>query len=298
MDGKRLLLVGDNPFHGISHLSQARAASRGADVGSPERGAGLVAAALDHGADGFMFSASETTLGILRRLVRDRKPEGLRLYVIVPYAYEYVRMAVRAGGVPGLARGVGRQILASGNWRAVASGARGALFGDPAALLRSYLSLETSRVRSAAGGKCVLASVMLHELLTDMALALDMKWVAEAHIEYMSGRGVKPGFETRNLPYLVRRFREWGIDPRGVALAASFNPAGFQMCPSKEACEEALRQVPGAEVIAFSILAAGYVKPAEAAAYVAALPSLSGVAVGVSRAEQARETFSLLRGEL
>ena len=120
MDGKRLLLVGDNPFHGISHLSQARAASRGADVGSPERGAGLVAAALDHGADGFMFSASETTLGILRRLVRDRKPEGLRLYVIVPYAYEYVRMAVRAGGVPGLARGVGRQILASGNWRAVA----------------------------------------------------------------------------------------------------------------------------------------------------------------------------------
>ncbi len=298
MEGKRLLLVGDNPFHGISHLSQARAASRGADVTSPERAAGLVSAALDNGADGFMFSASETTLAVLRRLVRDRKGGGPRLYVIVPYAYEYVRMAVLAGGVPGLAKGVGRQIVMSGNWRAITNGLRGVLANDPSYLLKAYLSLETSRIRSAAGGKCVVASIMLHELLTDMALALDMKWVVETHIEYMSGRRIKPGFETRNLPYLVRKFEEWGIDSRRVALAASFNPVGFQMCPSKESCEEALGRIPGTEVIAFSILAAGYVKPAEAAAYVAALPSLSGVAVGVSRMEQAQQTFQLLRGAL
>jgi hypothetical protein len=298
MDGKRLLLVGDNPFHGISHLSQARAASRGDEVTSPERGAGLVSTALDSGADGFMFSASETTLAILRKVVRDRKPEGLRVYVIVPYAYEYVRMAVLAGGVPGLARGVGRQIVMSGNWRAITNGMRGVLANDPSSLLKSYLSLEVARIRSAAGGKCVLASIMLHELLTDMALALDMKWVVETHIRYMSDRRIKPGFETRNLPYLVRKFEEWGIDPRGVTLAASFNPVGFQMCPSRESCEEALRRIDGAEVIAFSILAAGYVKPAEAAEYLSRLPFLSGVAVGVSKAEQARQTFPLLRGAL
>ncbi len=298
MDRKRLLLVGDNPFHGISHLSQARAASRSAGITSPEHAAGLVAAALEAGGDGFMFSASETTLAILRKVVRERKSASLPLYVIVPYAYEYVRMAVQAGGMPGLARRVGWQILLSGNWRAVASGVRGALGSDPSYLLRSYLSLEMARIGSAAGGRCVVASIMLHELLTDMALALDMKWAVETHIKYLSDRGVKPGFETRNLPYLVRKFGEWGIDPGRVALAASFNPVGFQMCPSKEACEEALRLVPGAEVIAFSILAAGYVKPAEAAAYVASLPSLGGVAVGISSVEQARETFPLLRGAL
>ena len=153
-------------------------------------------------------------------------------------------------------------------------------------------------MRSAAGKRAKLASIMLHEVVTDMALALDMRWLIETHVAFMLGQHIKPGFETRNFPYLVRKLEQWGIDFCRVTIAAPFNPIGFQMCPSREACEEALRRIPETEVIAFSILAAGYTKPAEAAAYVAGLPALRGVAVGVSKEQHALETFRLLGDQL
>lgn len=73
MNNERILLVGDNPFHGISHLSQERAIARGKDLSNPQYAAGLVRTALDNGADGFMFSVSDTTLSILKLACKGRE---------------------------------------------------------------------------------------------------------------------------------------------------------------------------------------------------------------------------------
>jgi hypothetical protein len=102
---------------------------------------------------------------------------------------------------------------------------------------------------------------------------------------------VRPGFETRNFPYLVNKFSEWGIDFSRLTLTSSFNKVGFQMCPSKMECEEALERAKDAEVIAMSVLAAGYLKPDEAFRYVAGLDGISGLVIGVSKVHQAKETF-------
>lgn len=59
------------------------------------------------------------------------------------------------------------------------------------------------------------------------------------------------------------------------------------MCPSKIECEEAIERVHAAEVIAMSILAAGYLKPADAVGYLADLQGISGIVVGVSNESQA-----------
>ena len=57
------LLVGDNPFHGISHLSQERARVRSTEQnkGNTEQAAHLVKLCLENGANGFMFSVDEIT---------------------------------------------------------------------------------------------------------------------------------------------------------------------------------------------------------------------------------------------
>lgn len=83
-----------------------------------------------------------------------------------------------------------------------------------------------------------------------------------------------------------------------MVIEASFNPLAFQMCPSKEECEMALVKAASAEVIAFSILAAGRVKLPEAIDYIASLPELKGVAVGVSKISHCGETFGLLEEKL
>jgi uncharacterized protein (DUF486 family) len=290
---KRMLLVGDNPFHGISHLSQERARVRGDAITHAEYAAKLVMTSIENGANGFMFSVSDMTLSILRMIRETGGSERLRLYAIVPYAYEYVRLVTQIG-VLGLAKNFAKQIAVSGNVRAIAMGLKGVIRVDPVALMKTYLIYEISRIKSSAGKQANLDSVLLHEIITDMALALNLDWLFKSYVDFMLELGIKPGFETRNFVYLVNKFMEWGINFREVLIAAPFNKVGFQMSPSRTECEKALASVPESSIIAISILAAGYLKLPEAIEYLRNLSSLKGVAVGVSKEQHAYETFRVL----
>jgi methylmalonyl-CoA mutase cobalamin-binding subunit len=129
-----------------------------------------------------------------------------------------------------------------------------------------------------------------------MALGLDMEWLFRAHVEANRRLGTRVGWNTRNLPFLVDKLGQWGISLEDAVIATPFNAAGFQMCPSREACEETLAGLPeSTDLIGFSVLAAGHMSYAEAIDYVARQPGLAGVAVGVSKPEQASSTFRDLR---
>ena len=292
------LLVGDNPFHGISHLSQQRARVRGDASNHIEYAADLIVTSVNNGANGFMFSVSDTTLSILKVLRKRGEIERLSLYAIIPYAYEYVRLANQLGGILGLGKKFAKEILASGDLRALAFGLKGVLWKDPLSILKAYLSYEISRVRSSAGRQANLQSVLLHQLVTDMALGLNLDSIFRVYVEFARKLGVAPGFNTGNFPYLVKKFREWNIDLHGMVVAAPFNKVGFQMTPSRVECEEALKSLPESSLIAISVLGAGYLTPAEAIDYVATLPNVKGVAVGVSRESHACETFRLLEEKM
>jgi hypothetical protein len=295
---RKTLLVGDNPFHGISHLSQERGRLRGNAITRAEYAAKLVMTSVDNGADGFMFSVSNETLSILSQIRERGKINRVRLYALVPYAYEYVRLATQIGGIPALAKKLAKQIVISGNVRAVAAGLKGVLRTDPVALLKTYLIYEISRIKSSAGKQANLDSVLLHEIITDMALALDLDWLFKSYIDFVLRLGIKPGFETRNFAYLVNKFREWSVGFDKIAIATPFNKVGFQMNPSGAECEKALAKIPEPNVIAMSILAAGYLKPPEAMKYVRNLSNLVGIVVGVSKEQHALETFKLLKDRL
>jgi hypothetical protein len=288
------LLVGDNAFHGISHLSQQRARDRAMkdNPSDVEYATQLVKLSLQNGANGFMFSVSETTLSILKALDPDEKPD---LYAIVPYAYEYVRLATKVGGISGLAKQFSREILFSRNIVTVVLNLIGLMRADPSAFLKTYLAYEISRIKSAASKDANLKSVLLHEVITDMALALDLDWLFKSYVKFFSKSTIRPGFETRNFPYLVKKLKDWNMDMSKITITASFNKVGFQMNPSKVECEKALNDSSGAQIIAMSILAAGYLKLDDAAEYLNTVENLNGVVVGVSKASQALETFRLLQ---
>lgn len=292
------LLVGDNAFHGISHLSQQRARDRSItnDPSNEKYAATLVKLSLQNGASGFMFSVSEKTLSILKELNGgDEKPE---LYAIVPYAFEYVRLATRIGGISGLAKKVARDIIFSRNIITVLPSVLGLIRADPKAFLKIYLVYEISRIKSAVGKNANLKSVLLHEVITDMALGLNLDWFFKYYIKFFSKSKTRPGFETRNFPYLVQKFKEWHIDINNLIITCSFNKIGFQMNPSQSECEKTLREMPQAEIIAMSVLAAGYLRPSDAVQYITNLPNVSHIVVGVSKESQARETFKLLGNKI
>jgi hypothetical protein len=249
------------------------------------------------GANGFMFSISEQTLSILRELDEDLV-NNLHLYSIVPYAFDYVRLATQLGGIPGLVRKLGADMVKSRNAKAIGLGLKGVITADPVTIMKTYLSYEISRFRSSVNNDVQLDSIMLHQLVTDMALALNLDWLVKSYIDFLSKQKIVPGFNTGNFNYFVDKFLEWGIDLRKVVVAAPFNKVGFQMMPSKVECEKALEKIPEPNVIAISVLAAGYVLPVDAAEYISTLPNIKGVAIGVSKERHANETFKLLKERL
>jgi hypothetical protein len=294
LKAEKELLVGDNPFHSISHLSQERIRARENDLMKPEYAADLVSTSVSNGANGFMFSVSDQTLSILKLLREKGGIEDLSLYPIVPYAYEYVKLATRGGGIPWVVKRFAGQIAFSGNVNALVNGIRGIAWADPVSLMKTYLAYEIGRIMSAAGKKANLRSVVLHEIMTDMALALNLDWFFKAYIIFVARKGLVPGFNTVNFSYLINKLKDWNIDPSSLLIVAPFNKVGFQMNPTKTDCEKALQFLKGPTLVAISVLAAGYLRPDEAVEYIAGLPNLRGIAVGVSKEKHAMQTFQLL----
>jgi hypothetical protein len=186
-------------------------------------------------------------------------------------------------------------MILSSNIKVVLSNIIGLIQFDPSAFLKAYVAYELARVKTAVKDKNCLKSILLQEMITDMALSLNLAQLFRSYIKFVEKSGLKPGFETRNFPYLVKKFCEWEIDFSKVTITASFNKIGFQMVPSQLECEQALDYVDGAEIIAMSVLAAGYLRPAVAIDYLTNLPGISGLVVGVSDERHAIETFRLLK---
>jgi len=290
----KILLVGDNPFHGVSHLSQERVRARDEKIVDPAWAAEIVKTSIENGANGFMFSVSETTLAIIKRF--DHPHLNLRYYAIVPAAGDYVRLSSKLGTV-GLVKYVAGQIIKSGNFAATINGTKGVLLNDVNSLLKAYLGYEISRINHALNNGHKLYSLMLHELMTEMAIALDMDWIIRTHIEFLKDHGIKPGLETRNFQCLVNKLSKWGINTSDIVITAPFNKLGYQMSPSKVECEQSLKSLPEAEVIAMSVLASGRLKLSEAQDYLNYIPELKGAVIGTSSREQAKETFGFFRRE-
>ncbi len=87
-------------------------------------------------------------------------------------------------------------------------------------------------------------------------------------------------------------FKELKIE--NPLIMAPFNPIGFQMNPSREACERMLKDYP-CQLIAMSVLAAGHVKSAAAVVYLNTLPRIDSVVFGASSRDHVEQMATLLR---
>jgi hypothetical protein len=207
-------------------------------------------------------------------------------------------MAVTEGGIPGLSKKIGKDIIISANFNSIIYGTKGLITTDPSSLLKAYLLYEESRIRRAAGKGGDLSSIFLHEVVSDMGISLNLEWLFKSHIELLQKRGIKPGIHTHNLPILVERLNEWRIDLDKIALTTQFNSLGFGMTPSREKCEQVLQDIQGNDIIGYGLLASGYVKIIDALKYINGLPQLKTLALGISNEQQAKETFKFIKREI
>jgi hypothetical protein len=282
------IVLGHNSFFGVNHLSRQHGADREAMF---EDTAAIVkmmdtAAALDVTA---MMMSTHPRASAVADVVRNSRElrDRWSFYPLLPYITKYVRQANEKGMV-----NIVLDQLKQAGWTQtigiLARGGLGALTKDYRHILTTMIGLELAPFNGLR-----LRGVFLHDVLTDLALALDIPEVLELYAAEMKKRyDAKAGFATKNLPLLVERFQRYGFPPP-LALV-QINKIGFGMNPSRAACEHVLASSK-LDVMAMGTLASGYLRPKEAYEYVFARPSVQSVVVGVSTPTHAAETFAAVR---
>ena len=282
------IVLGHNSFFGVNHLSRQHGADREAMFEDVSAIVKMMETAASLEVTAMMMSTHPRATAVANVVRNDR---GLRdrwsFYPLLPYITKYIRQANEKGMV-----NIVLDQLKQAGWTQtvglLARGGLGALTKDYRHIISTLIGLELAPFRGLQ-----LKAVFLHDVLTDLALALDIPEVLELHATEIRKRfGARGGFATKNLPLLVQRFQRYGFE--SPLVLAQINKIGFGMNPSREACEHALASS-SLEVMAMGTLASGYVRPMEAYQYVFARPAVQSVVVGVSTPSHAAETFAAVR---
>jgi hypothetical protein len=192
----------------------------------------------------------------------------------------------------GLAGKLAGDIISSLNVNAAMHAAKAYLSSDPVEGLKALIDYELSRIKRASEGRFQCYSLMLHEIVVDTLSAYGLTHMLSEALEHVASRGVVPGVETRNLPSVYRSLSEHSRVFNKTIFAAPFNRVGFQMTPSRQLCEEIVKEAPK-KVIAMSAFAGGYLKLEDALEYLAQFKEyLLGVVLGVSKPEHALSDFT------
>ncbi len=281
------ILLGDNQFFGVNHMSQDKGIEtyeKFKDLGEIKK---VFYAAVDNGVTACFFSTHPAIYQITDMV---RADPGLRnrlsFYVNVPYILKYSQMLNEMGAVNMI-----KQVLSRRN-----------VFGKMAYMARVSLNLATGNLL-AITHRLVdaemdpfkglnIKSIFLHNALVDMGLGYDMVKVLKSFHDYVKHHyKVQPGFGTLNYPMMCRLLERAGIDETLVMCAV--NKKGFLMNPSRLATEQAITNSKHT-VLAMATLASGSLKPSEAYDYLFSNKRIKNVVVGLSSQKHADETFGLL----
>jgi hypothetical protein len=287
------ILLGDNPFLGVSHLAQEKARIERNEISRVEAKAEIVKAALEGGVTGFTFSTHSSNLELLKYMGK-RHPEvlgKLNYYILIPYAHSYIRKANVIGTI-GLAKAIIRDIVLKHPVDSITSAVT-LNFSKVASL---FIGMEANLYLKVLPRERVKA-LLLHEVLTELIVAYSLVELLEELKGYVE-RKLKVGFglETRNIGQLRRFLEENGIQVDYIM--TPMNPLGYQMAPSKQEAEEAIQELGdrGVKIITVNILASGAVSLEETCRYLEGYRDrVYAVAYGTVKPYRARENAIKLR---
>lgn len=285
------ILLGHNQFFGVNHLSAQGGNERAAYFSDVTRIMEMIHYCYDLGVHAMMMSTHERALLVSEEIQKDsRLQDTLGIYLLVPYAAKYIKMANEKGLVNVVTdslAGTSLQDKLGMFWR----GGFGLLTKDFKKIITAMIDFEV-----APFANLKLKAVFLHDVLTDLILGWNAPSVLEVFARHVEEKyGAIPAFCSKNLPRLVDTLAEVGIE--NPLIMASINKIGYQVNPSLAEFETCLR-TKKVQLLAMSTLAAGYLKPKEAYEYLYSLPNIASTVVGVSKKHHAKETFETINSFL
>lgn len=283
------IILGSNPFDGVSYLSRARAKSYLEKFSDEDEVFRVIEAASKSGLDTITCAYNERVLKALERLPEEKR---MKVIPVVPNAYEYVRESSSKGLLGTVASKLKRTetfekvkfVLKS------ASQVKGLISKDIGILIKSMLELELAPFR-----KFKVPAVVLHGHIADLALVNDNRKVFDVYCDFIRNSfKSEPFIATHNFGRSLPKYEEWNLDIRGIH--TSFNKKGFMMRPTASVCEELLEKT-NKYILAKKILAGGSLSPEEAFQYVKG-KNIPSVVIGLGSVQEVYHTVTIAKSAL
>lgn len=277
-----LLLIGDNQFFGINHMSEARARAQAIQFQDTSAIIEVLDIALDHGIRTFMCTTHERVAQVCDhvRANPDRYAD-YQMYPCMPYAHKYANAVTEHGMLGALRQSLPSESLLS----AALQGGRSLASKDVEGVMRMLIDAEMAMFE---GIKTPV--VFLQNVVSDLLLGLgfdDAFRIFAAHVR--ERYHAEPGFITMNLPALLDTLERVGVD--NPIVCSNINKIGFRMSGGIGAYEMALeRQF---RPVAMSAFASGAVPPREALAWLQEHAQVESIVFGASSANSIRSTTTI-----
>jgi hypothetical protein len=278
------LLLGDNQFFGVNHMSEEKARAQAVRFRSTDAILEVLDSAYEEGIRTFMCTTHDRTWSVCDHIrAKPDRYRGFSFYPCMPYAHKYANAVTESGMLGAIKRFLPDEGLLNAAMRGGSSMAMNDIEGMTTLLIDAEMKMFD-------GLKTPV--VFLQNVVVDLLLGLGFTDGFRVFAEHVRNRyGAEPGFITMNMPALLPVLEDVGIE--NPVVCSNINKIGFRMCGGQEAYAAALRER-RFRAVAMSVYASGAIPAPEAIEWVCTRPNIEAIAFGASSRRNIRNTRELV----
>ncbi|WP_433585728.1 hypothetical protein [Microbacterium hydrocarbonoxydans] len=279
------LLLGDNQFFGINHMSEEKARAQAIRFQDTKAILDVVDIALDNGIRTLMCTTHERIAEVCDHMrANPGRYADYRFYPCMPYAHKYAN-AVTDNGMLGALK---QFLPEEGLLNAALRGGKSFVKKDIEGIITLLVDAEMKMFQGLNTPVIFLQNVVVDLMLGlgfDEAFAIFDRHVRERY-------NAEPGFITMNLPMLLDTLDRVGV--KNPIVCANINEIGFRMSGGIDAYKTALRERPFRPV-AMSVFASGAIAPRPALQWIHDHANVESIVFGASSRSSIESTTAIVR---
>jgi hypothetical protein len=278
------LLFGDNQFFGVNHMSEEKARAQAMRFRDVDAIMDVLDAAYDEGIRTFMCTTHDRISEVCDRVrANPTRYAGFTFFPCMPYAHKYANAVTEDGMMSALKRFLPDEGLLNAAMRGGMSIAKKDIEGVTTLLIDAEMKMFRGLNTPV---------IFLQNVVVDLILGLGFYEAFRIFADHVRKRfGAEPGFITMNMPLLLDKLAEVGIE--NPIVCANINKIGFRLSGGQQAYEAALRDRKF-RAIAMSVFASGALPAEEAIEWVCSQPNIESIVFGASSRGNIRNTKSLV----
>lgn len=275
------VMLGSNPFHAVSYRSSQERKEFRRRFSTVESIYKIMERSADLGIRGFHSYAKEMEIKAIVKL-REKLGDSMTVVSILPDIYGAMSRQTGAGPQD---KNLAKIKMLFKNMPALMSAG---MTGNLSPMLDSVLKAELAFIKETGPN-----FVLLHGTLADIACVTEQKKLLNLFQERVQSAGAVPGLTTHNLGTTYRKLKD--MDLHFPVIEAPFNPQGFMMQPSIEACLEVRKEASDVHFIAKKVLAGGSGDPRRGISYAYEVAGVQSTVIGIGSVSEADDTFEIAK---